>query len=84
VSEIDEKAMAWCQDELDHEWHTDKSPCKAIAAFGRECAAQAVDGAEKVARDFGWHRSGEQSRVAYEIAAIFEDRAAALRKGEKA
>jgi hypothetical protein len=45
VDKYEKRAMEWCPDELDHAYHSDKHPCKAIAAALRESAERAyMDG----------------------------------------
>lgn len=42
MDKYEKRAMEWCPDELDHAYHSDKHPCKAIAAALRESAAEAL------------------------------------------
>lgn len=54
MDKYEKRAMEWCPDNLDHACHSDKYPCKAIAAALRESAAQAFEEAARGCHNKPW------------------------------
>jgi len=84
----EKRGMEWCPDELDHEYHTDKHPCKAVAQALREAAAEAYEDAGKIMNDRaeGFPRNDFRPTCASDIegwADDFTDKAKALRSSDK-
>lgn len=82
MDKYDERAMEWCPDELDHQYHTDKKPCKAIAAALREAAAEAfteaANAVEKAASESLRYPDGGKTAGLNVAAVYLAQKAAAL------
>ncbi len=47
MDKYSKRALEWCPDELEHQWHSDKYRCVAIAQALREAAAEARSGIDE-------------------------------------